>query len=136
MSRALAPVFAPALREEARALYRAAYENQSIDSDLEEKRDCPLSRLVEQSLSRDRTTDGTLHPELRREPALLRHALELGAEVAAAELLVELEGDDVAERVVGKVEAVRDHVGIDREKVDVLHVEDRRVVTVPDVLGD
>ena len=57
------------------------------------------------------------------------HALELAAQVPGAlDLLLDLERDEMADRVVGQIERAIDHVRVDAEERDVALAEDRRVV--------
>ena len=68
---------------------------------------------------------------------ILRHAFELGADASGfLHLFFDLEGDHVADGVVGQIEERVDHVRIDSEQDDVVLVEDGGVVAVPDVFRD
>src|SRR6266542_4870306 len=96
-----------------------------------------LLRFGEQSFGADGGAGRVLHPHVGGDVAHLRHLLELGADRARLlNLSVDLKSDHVAEWVVRQVEKRVDHMRVDREKRDVLLLEDRRVVAVPDVARD
>src|SRR5207248_5899173 len=65
-----------------------------------------------------------------------RRPLELGAEVGPVQLLLELEGDEVTDRIVRQIEEIRHHVRIDGEKAGALPAQHRRVALVPEIAGD
>src|SRR5664279_592738 len=76
-----------------------------------------LLRLGEERLGTHGRTRGFLHPEVGRDVAELRHALELRADRAGLlHLPLDLERDHVAHRVVGQVQERVDHVGVDGEQ--------------------
>jgi len=64
-----------------------------------------LARGSEQGIGSDGSTGGLLHPHIGRHVADHRAALELGPDLPRLlHLLFDLEGDHVADRIVGQIE--------------------------------
>jgi len=77
------------------------------------------ARLGQERLGREPRADRAPHPRVGREASLARHALHALGEGRAPERGRDLERDDLADRVVGRVERRVDDVGVDGEEIAV-----------------
>jgi hypothetical protein len=105
---------------------------------------CEVSSLSRKSGWRDlnprpfdpRTCHRAVHPEVGRQAAEARDALRLGGEVLAAHVRADLVAHHVAERVVGQVQGVRDHVLVRGEDAVRSRAEIALEMRFPEIVGD